>query len=342
MLPAIQTYLATKSAEIIQLFVQALGAGWLEAFRAFDSNYSSGEEPGEPDFVRGVFAASIPMLDARLPSLFKGSGIAVTTCGVFCHQSPIVELLGMSTKHGNTCELGDILFVFTFRHGNNVARNALLLQAKIEKHRQLMADGHVNADDGGPQFVLYNQWPSFRYVRGLIGNRFVQGGLHSGAQYAFFTYGRPHLRPYWLYPHAAMASNNAVAVPLGEELFYVLTGQSGRPFSDRETALNGNDWDHVIWDLLDITAQRTFNLRSSKSINTPRGSSNVVRGSIEPSYLMGVASGLSADELKKQWGLLRSTTPPDQPPREENVIPDDEPSGISTVFIDLTIDDPRA
>jgi hypothetical protein len=342
MLPAIQPYLATKSADIIQLFDQALSAGWREAFRAFEPYYSSGAEPGEPDFVRGVFDASIPMLDTGLPFLFKGSGISVTTCGVFCHQSPIVELFGTSAKHGNRCELGDILFVFTFRHGSTVARNALLLQAKLEKHRQLMSYGIVDVGDGGPQFVLYNQWPPFRYVRGLTGTRSVQGGLHRGAQYAFFAYDRRYLRPYWLHAHAAMASNHTVAAPLGGELFDVLTGQSGRPFSDRATAANGNDWDRVIWDLLDITAQRTFNLRSSKSKNAPRGSSNVVRGSIEPPYLMRFASGLSADDLKEQWGSLRSTTPPDQPPWGEDVMPDDEPSGISTVFIDLTVYDPRA
>jgi hypothetical protein len=57
---------------------------------------------------------------------------------------------------------------------------------------------------------------------------------------------------------------------------------------------------------------------------------------------MRFASGLSADDLKEQWGSLRSTTPTDQPPWGEDVMPDDEPSGISTVFIDLTVYDPRA
>lgn len=342
MLPAFQPYIATRSADIIELFDQAFSAGWREAFRAFDRTHSASGEPAEPDFVRGVFAASIPMLDAGLPLLFRGSGISVNTSGVFCHQSPIVEMTGATSKKGNKCELGDILFVFTFRHGIDVARNALLLQAKLENHRQLRTYGPVSVDDGGPQFLLYNQWPRFEYARGLSGTRFVQGGRHKGAQYALFAYDRRYLRPYWLHAHAAVATEPTLAAPLGGELFDVLMGNSGRPFSDKLTAINGIDWDRVIWDLLEVTAIKTFNLRSSRAINHPRGSANVVCGSVEPPLLMSFASELSASDVKARWTNASRTMPPAKPPRDEGAPMIDEPTGISTVFIDLDVNDPPA
>jgi len=342
MLPALRTLLAPRAREITELFNQALNAGWREAIRSFDPNHSTSSQPTEPDLIHGIFAVSVPMIDAAFPVIFKGSGIAGTVSSVFCHQSPIVELAHPASNGKKRCELGDILFVFVCRDGRTVERYALLMQAKFLHDHGICPFSSITLDDQTPQFILYNEWPQFHYYRGMSGRRFVDGGWHRGAQYMLICNERAFWAPAWLHSYSSMPLRPSRTIPLEGELFDMLMGQTGRRFSDRATAMGGEGWDRIVWDLIDSTASHAFNLQSSGVRGLPRGSTHIISGSLEPPQVMSSISGISQQDIATQWSQRSGRLIPPITPSQQRSDKADDIHRMLTIFVDLAVNVPTA
>lgn len=228
--------------------------------------------PEEPDFVASLVKCGVQQIKLILDSAFAGSGIQVTTTGVFCHQSPMVRFKHASKSQ--RCELGDILFVHIHRDkAGFVQRNALLLQAKMTEPSVIQksipkAEQH--------QLALYQYWPTFTYdMKGgpLNGkSRTVSPHVrHPGAQYLLIdsdpVFGRPAI-PAGTYPMAVWMAETPVytTVTLGSAFFQFLMMASGRQFSEKSGATG---WSKVVWDLIENGLKKGFTRTRTGHISTP-------------------------------------------------------------------------
>lgn len=253
-----------KKGPIVHALENATSSAILDTWRR--SEYYL---PQEPDYIASLVLDSTPLIQSALRAILPRYKINVAS--VFCHQTPKVEFVQNANK---SCELGDILFVYTHTRSGKESGNALLFQAKmaefIEPH--LIAN-KLAGDD--MQLVLYRDWPEFKYVnsRKLTGQvRDVKPKApHTGAQYlliepwlheSYYPFSRLEcsMPDKYLHPHNT----------LGEELFELFTFQSGRAFEDSTAAAQSKDWSQVVWDLIVSAFERDFNRKRSGRVSQPR------------------------------------------------------------------------
>ncbi len=173
--------------------------------------------------------------------------------GVFVHQRPYCEFnapgskpVTLSSAHGCRCELGDLLVVFTDKPAKR--RVAALFQAKMT------GGSWPPLRPNRAQWDLYSGWPTFRYtprrspsispgpqLRTLP----FTGKPDPAAQYAELDPTPPDIQTA---PAVSPSSMSAWDLTINR----LLNGGAGRDFSFQRSSAT-NDWDLLIWDLLDYT-----------------------------------------------------------------------------------------
>lgn len=252
-----------------EFFDQVSASAMRDAYRRANP---SGLRPEEPDFVASLVKHGVQEIKLALDIVFNGTGIQVSTTGVFCHQSPMVKF-----KHNGTnfrCELGDVLFVHIHKDkAGFVQRNALLLQAKMTESSVLSkaipaAEQH--------QLALYQHWPKFTYdMKGgslhAKHRTVTPQSRHSGAQYLLIDKGLQFAGTKLAageYPMAIWMAETPLYTSLtfGNTLFDFLTMGSGRIFSERSTA---KGWSMVVWDLIENGLKKGFTRKRTGHVSTP-------------------------------------------------------------------------
>jgi len=229
--------------------------------------------PEEPDIIASLVLNTAPFFGDALFSIFEQFNIPLSMISVFCHQTPKVTF---PMKNHQSCEIGDILFVYVHREQDITVRNALLYQAKISREQPYsvrQSDYH--------QLDLYMKWPSFKYVRSgrLSGKKrdVKPKGPHAGAQYMLID-DRPPSDPSsgllgfpGTYPIGSCMPDNKLVDhnDLATELFNFLTLRSGRQFLAKNEAKR-DGWSQLIWDLLTSSLSKGFSRRRSGYVDTPR------------------------------------------------------------------------
>lgn len=211
---------------------------------------SSWRAGSEPQIIYSLFFS--PGAVSQWTTYMNNWSPSLVYLSVFVHQrpycdfndysapSPVSPLSGPGTYK---CEIGDLLVVFSDYPASR--RVAALFQAKMS---------------GGPwppknpdQWELYTHWPTFGYTAtspsSSSGRQFrtlpFSGSADSSAQYLILD---------------SSKTSSEITLPLSSPLYSAwgqtvnraLNGGAGRDFSwDRASAVN--DWDYLIWDLLDYT-----------------------------------------------------------------------------------------
>ena len=208
----------------------------------------AGREPHEPEMVAGIVAHGTPIIDAGWRALLRGSGVGVSTAGVFCHQKPYVT----ACDGTGTCELGDLLVAhFHSSPDGSVARRALLLQAKTETHS-------LSAPNDLVQLAFYRSWPAFTFGKKKQANPTHEVSPRArtrGAQYLIIDADSPS--PSNSVARIAMANRPLhPQSSLGDEVAAMPLDLGGRAFGSRKAAADeqsrgpGN-WTSVVWHLLE-------------------------------------------------------------------------------------------
>ena len=227
----------------------------------------------EPQIVYGLFFSPKAVIDWTAymnrwhPSLLYA--------GVFIHQRPYCEFnshhsppITLSSMHSCRCELGDLLLVFTDKPAKR--RVAVLLQAK-------MAGGkwpplHPNPD----QWDLYIGWPTFRYTprspTGSPGPRLrtlpFTGSADPAAHYLQLDTSPRNIE-------TTPALSPASLSMWDRTINRLLNGGAGRDFSFHRSSAT-NDWDQLIWDLLDYTYHCAMPSSASSGAGGTRGTGSLL------------------------------------------------------------------
>lgn len=331
----------------------ALRAGFEQATRIamHEANQRcSGRKPQEPDIVAMLVLEGVPYIANTLRAITAWAGIRTTVSSVFCHQRP--EVLFNRRGHApDRCELGDILLVH--RHSNARGRlmesNALLLQAKL-----CGGAAHPIPAQERHQLRLYQHWPSFEYSRSgprLNGQtrNVTPKRRHSGAQYLLIDDGAlgpaaggllglpgTHCMAVWpaepvLYP----------SISLAEELLRFLLGLTGRSFQEHVPA-NANNWDAVVWDLLEHSLGFVFNRKNAGIRRQPRAGGDPLASSLSLMNfcVVGDDVGVADSDGQRQALLSRIGNVLEQggrePPNRGKLLEQDmeEAGGVSVVLVE--------
>jgi hypothetical protein len=250
----------------------------------------------------------------------------------------------MVRHHNGGCELGDVMWVHEHTDARgDTSRNALLLQAKMTDHLP-----HAVPGSEAIQYELYESWPQFEYRHRPLApttRQVTPAQPHAGAQYLLIREPLPPMHPHWRFPSALTCT---VADPLqawhslGGALALFLAGGTGRAFADQPTALAGDDWDAVVWDLLQTSAHKVFNRRRARYNNEPRQVASYLASldglfleTGSPSRLLRVALGADGadalDDCEPFEGLEEYEGVPPVPPEEREF---DDDGGVSVIIVE--------
>jgi hypothetical protein len=208
------------------------------------------------------------------------TGLALRSGGVFVHAQPFVKCKNFPASSPSSVEIGDLLLLRTEMYRGQVSdRRAMLLQAK-------KVSGFPAKHDNANQFYLYNNWPTFEYVRStkyLNGKKRQVTGLdlYDASRYLLIAdhvyssqrYG--HL----IFPHHCYVLTASPTMPdlshyrcFVSELIDFLLGDAGKAFSSPPPARTRN-WDRVIEDLINVTAKQVsvYIKRAAASTAQARG-----------------------------------------------------------------------
>jgi len=235
----------------------------------------------------------------------KGWRPSLRYSGVFVHQRPYCTFNGPNAQpitlngtHSCKCELGDLLVVFS-DHGAQ-RRVAALLQAK-------MAAGSWPPLSPNPdQWTLYTSWPTFRYTpRSPSASPGPQlrtvpftGSSDPAAQYVELDSANLLVNTLPAYP----SRNGAVWASMVNR---ILNGGAGRDFAFQRTKAK-NDWDKLIWDLLDYTFNCAMPGGASSGAGGIRGAGSLLNLATMLDVTGGdgpgdaIPSGIAPDD---SWGI---------------------------------------
>lgn len=280
---------------------------------------------GEPDLVAAVVLGAMPEIARGWRQHLNPHGIKLSVISVFCHQSPMVRFRG-ATRNAR-CELADLLIVFDDLTGGTPNRTAVLIQAKMITQGQAP---RVNGD----QDYLYSAWPVFQFesqsykncVRDFEPSFCGCLGEYSG-RYGLIDKMVPFRNWYQRSPHALMATNSPP--DLGCFLAQMLDA-AGRGYGRCCNLTNPTDkWSITIEELLQQTARKKFNLRSSF-----RNAKDRKVTSIESFDAVGPLAHSPLDfKLHPELTLVGGEPP--LPPKEKTTAISEEEDGINTIRIVL-------
>lgn len=216
--------------------------------------------PQEPDFVAELVDGLPQDIYNSLKTYASHYQYAVS--GIFCHQKPLANYGGAKNP-----ELGDILLVYIEENKYSVKKcNALLMQAKkINKAPYIVSCGETH------QLKLYEEWPKFKLERaGVLNGTEIDvqpKTLNSGAQYLLFQ------KPYTdekkvccAYPDKELFLEKK----LSDQIIDLMKFFTGRTFLYEEDSSCNDDWTKLIWDLIRISGESSYNRRSIGRIGEPR------------------------------------------------------------------------
>lgn len=315
--------------------VNALNASWAACT-------AHGRSPHEPDLVAGLVLNAAPAIYQHLSASLRPYGIIASVSSVFCHQSPKVRHSG---PHPGSCELGDILFVYSHRPQQGPpTRNALLLQAKSASRHPYTVAG---SGSERVQLDLYETWPRFTYATpaSLQGKaRDVQPKSPSaGAQYLLLDSGHPSnpgtglLGQPGTFPAGCCIPGQQLHIhtDLANELFELLLLKSGRPFGPKGTS--GDDWSNVIWDLIQIGLAKAFNRRLGGHINAPRYSGGPILFEDGSAIVLagdGAPTALAEEALGRRVSAALYSDGEAGIPKDLLQMPNDDGDGVSIVLVE--------
>jgi hypothetical protein len=196
-------------------------------------------------------------------------------------------------------------------------------------------------------------WPDFEYARAsfLTGQRrsVTPKAPHSGAQYLLIDDRSPDEAMSGLlgfpgtYPVGCCVPDESLHdhSDLAAELFNLLIFRTGRPFEDRNSAMERHDWSQVVWDLLETGVRKSFKRKNSGRPHAPRSSGDALEmldgtavartsSSLSCSTVASIIGSSDAHFLYSQHDGL----PPNKLDRERDSYEDG--NGVSVVLIETS------
>ena len=216
----------------------------------------------EPDYVAQLVTGLTVSISRALQRVSPNGFFKVG--GAFIHQKPLAEFLDITGY--KKPELGDLLVVCRERRSFGFVYNALLLQAKSVSNPFQVS---IPMDH---QFILYSQWPRFKYCRAGKLNGVIRDitpkTISQGAEYLLIDKNAP-----------ADMFTATVDRPLKASsrfpftLASVLSFDEGRAFTVTEPM---DMWSQMIVDLMNLSAVSSFNRRKKGYHDAPRWSGDDV------------------------------------------------------------------
>jgi hypothetical protein len=125
------------------------------------------------------------------------------------------------------------------------------------------------------------------------------------------------------------------------ELFDLLIFRTGRPFDDRPTAAQKQDWSQVVWDLLEMGTKKSFNRKVSgrhRSSRTAGGEIRLMDGNSFISATSSMCLGTAAEIVGRRNASILYDRRDDIPPvNREGREDEEEPgAGVSVVLIETS------
>jgi hypothetical protein len=244
----------------------------------------------EIDFVASLVENGARLLEVAWRRILAGDGVAVRVAGVFCHQSPMVEIKGKAPYPVPTmrCELADLLVLHSHSRldGSGFWRG-VLMQVKSYSGQTVVPDE--------PQLWLYQDWPNFVIAAPGFDRRKREFGIdrRSGLYALVSNKGWRVLRP-----NNPLAAYSAGSLDFSEFLVNMLydmdPAQPGRTSTHgRQVYQNSKkDWSPTIWELMEVTATRALRHKGQKRGLYDRDLSRLGGGVLQ--MMQYVSSGRSA------------------------------------------------
>lgn len=240
-------------------FIQLCASNSSMILNIADSSWSSIDfSQDEPEIIREYLASTgkgVDYLNQNLSPVLSVNGFEMKFASVFVHQKP--QITRVTSPTNRSCELGDLLLIFSFIDCNSTpyVNRAFLAQAKKGSTIDNVCQRELYDSDVCFNFPR-NIWPHSpcsptsptRYLPCLLSSRW------RALKYLFCGNMVPYIR--YVPSTIGIRSNWSISV-LG-----LLSGFDGLPFS--RTPHPGNRWNAIIWDLLTVTAFSVLR-------GTPRG-----------------------------------------------------------------------
>lgn len=278
----------------------------------------------EPSYTAAIVTKFPDLMNRKWPWIKFG--------GCFIHKSPIVHF-----GKGRNCELGDLLVLCKKTMDSKLRYNAALFQLKTAKNSEKVKIGNKSK-----QLLLYTHWPQFSF-NASDSNKYdiFPKAVTPGAQYMFIN-----KEP--LYCHSlcycrcqrpiiftdnipSHIMENRADSSFSRFLWDLIHWQTGRPISD-ESEKDNDEWSRLIWDLIDRTRYKVFNLQNIQIQNRLQSNGDffsfMTMQNVQPAlhllynnWVIGI-NGVKKDfhDDKKRKGILENTA---------------YKEGISILFIDL-------
>lgn len=159
--------------------------------------------------------------------------------------------------------------------------------------------------------------------------------VNSGSQYLLLDKNKPsnYRSPGTIILNSAMPERNLVTVStLHNTLFQFLYYTTGRTFDSYKNSTD--NWDKVMWDLLISSRYNVFTRQNAGIITEPRFSGDSILSMHKGHYFM--MDGYWSEDKPKDtigWLIDDEHTPSQFETIVSEALDEDEPRGISTVFL---------
>lgn len=216
----------------------------------------------EIDFVATFVETGAYLLHKSWKSILEKSGVSVNIAGVFCHQSPMVNIVGAPPYHVPTqrCELADLLVLHSHRRSDGkVFWRGVLIQTKS-------STGRPSAPDE-PQLWLYSRWPGFHIsAPGFHSNtRHFDADTRSG-RYSLVSSSGWFILP----PSNSLSQHSATTIDFATFLVEMLYDMD--PAQPKRKSQYGRqvyhhskrDWSPTIWEIVNITGSKKLRHKGKK------------------------------------------------------------------------------
>ncbi len=216
----------------------------------------------EIDFIASLVENGAPLLEIEWQKILAPDRVSVRVAGIFCHQSPMVDINGKPPRAVPTqrCELADLMILHSHSMPDGkVFWRGVLIQAKADSGRNVTPDE--------PQLWLYQDWPNFVITAPGFNRRQrdFDRDERSG-RYALVSKSGWHV----LRAGNPLVAKSTASVELSEFLVKMLYDMD--PAQPSRTSTHGKqvyqnslrDWSPTIWDLVEVTAKNALRHRGRK------------------------------------------------------------------------------
>lgn len=205
----------------------------------------------EVDFIASLIENGAGRLQKDWQAILAPANITVSVAGIFCHQSPKVEIQNTISPPRRmrtfACELADLLVLHSHRTRNRLFFRGTLIQTKMNSSRPIIPDD--------PQFWLYDEWPTFRITAPGFNRRFrnFRPDPRSG-QYALVSSNAWSVMP----AQNPLSTNSPRSLDFATFLVEMLYDMD--PAQPLRTSAHGQqvyhnsskDWSKTVWDIVRV------------------------------------------------------------------------------------------